>query len=128
MLFYPEYSVKSHYICLEAQIYEFWGGKIYFCFLITHWNSKQIIADVFRVGKCVPQPANSIIFISMKIQSGPLEKKMISVSEIIIQTERDNNRSNQMRRHQPSLHLGEKLRNLPRDDIVHLLGVVHPRQ
>lgn len=37
-------------------------------------------------------------------------------------------KSNQMRCHQPSLHLGEKLRNLPRDDIVHLLSIVHPRQ
>ena len=64
----------------------------------------------------------------MKIHSGLHEKKMISVSEIIIQTERDNNKSNQMSCHQPSLHLGEKPRNLPRDDIVHLLSVVHPRQ
>ena len=64
----------------------------------------------------------------MKIHSGPHGMKMIPVSEINIQTERDNKKSNQMRCHQPSLHLGEKLRNLPRDDIVHLLGVVHPRQ
>ena len=64
----------------------------------------------------------------MKIHSGLHEKKMIPVSEISIQTERDNKKSNQMSCHQPSLHLGEKLRNLPRDDIVHLLGVVHPRQ